>query len=150
MGPLGMIAPSFLVSMSVDTLAYASIPVNMSCMRRMIAELESCCPPLMAEPLDADEAEILAEVMRALADPARLRLVSLLAAEPGREACGCDLTQPLGLSQPTVSHHLKVLFEAGLLGRERRGRWVYYRLREDRLNTLREILAPAPAVPVSV
>jgi ArsR family transcriptional regulator len=116
-------------------------------MRTMIAELESCCPPLMAEPLDADEAQILAEVLRALADPARLRLVSLLAAEPGREACGCDLTQPLGLSQPTVSHHLKVLYEAGLLGRERRGRWVYYALREDRLASLRTILAPAP-VPV--
>jgi ArsR family transcriptional regulator, arsenate/arsenite/antimonite-responsive transcriptional repressor len=145
-----MIAPSFHVSMSVDTLADASIPVNISCMRRTIAELESCCPPLMAEPLDADEAEILAEVLRALADPARLRLVSLLAAEPGREACGCDLTQPLGLSQPTVSHHLKVLFEAGLLGRERRGRWVYYALREDRLASLRAILAPAPVVPLAV
>jgi ArsR family transcriptional regulator, arsenate/arsenite/antimonite-responsive transcriptional repressor len=135
---------SFLVSIGVDTLADASIPVNICSMRRMIAELEACCPPLMAEPLDADEAEILAEVLSALADPARLRLISLLAAEPGRKACGCDLTRPLGLSQPTVSHHLKVLYEAGLLGREQRGRWVYYALREDRLASLRTILAPVP------
>jgi ArsR family transcriptional regulator len=109
----------------------------------MIAELEDCCAPLTAAPLGADDAEVLADVLRALADPARLRLVSLLAAAPGGERCGCDLTEPLGLSQPTVSHHLKVLHEAGLLARERRGRWVYYALRQDRLAAIRSILSPA-------
>ena len=113
-------------------------------MKRMIAELEACCQPLLAAPLPADDAEVLAEVLRALADPARLRLVSLLAAAPDAECCGCDLTGPLGLSQPTVSHHLKVLHDAGLLSRERRGKWVYYALREDRLASLRTILAPSP------
>ena len=130
--------------MSVDTLSDTSIAVNMSSMKRMIAEFETCCQPLLAAPLEADDAEVLAEVLRALADPARLRLVSLLAAAPNAECCGCDLTEPLGLSQPTVSHHLKVLLEAGLLDRERRGRWVYYALREDRLAALRSILSPVP------
>jgi ArsR family transcriptional regulator len=109
----------------------------------MIAELDACCAPLTEAPLGADDAEVLAEVLRSLADPARLRLVSLLAAAPGGECCGCDLTEPLGLSQPTVSHHLKVLHEAGLLSRERRGRWVYYALRQDRLSSIRSILSPA-------
>jgi ArsR family transcriptional regulator len=109
----------------------------------MIAELDACCAPLTEAPLGVDDAEVLAEVLRALADPARLRLVSLLAAAPGGERCGCDLTGPLGLSQPTVSHHLKVLHEAGLLSRERRGRWVYYALRHDGLSSIRSILSPA-------
>ena len=123
--------------------------VNMCCMKRMIAELEACCAPLLTSPLEADDAEVLAEVLRALADPARLRLVSLLAAAPGGECCGCDLTEPLGLSQPTVSHHLKVMHDAGLLSRERRGKWVYYALREDRLAAIRSILSPDPQ-PISV
>ena len=130
--------------MNVDRLADTSMSVNMTCMRRMIAELDACCAPLTAAPLGADDAEILAGVLRALADPARLRLVSLLAAAPNAECCGCDLTGPLGLAQPTVSHHLKVLHEAGLLTRERRGRWVYYTLRPDRLAELRSILEPSP------
>ena len=119
--------------------------VNMTSMERIIAELGACCAPILTTPLGAAEAEVLSEVLRALADPARLRLVSLLAAAPGGERCGCDLTEPLGLSQPTVSHHLKVLHDAGLLSRERRGRWVYYALREDRLAAIRSILAPEPA-----
>jgi ArsR family transcriptional regulator len=116
-------------------------------MLRTIAEFETCCAPLMEAPLASEDAEVLAAVLGALADPARLRLVSLLAASPDGECCGCDLTEPLGLSQPTVSHHLKVLHDAGLLDRERRGRWVYYSLREDRLAALRTILAPVPATP---
>ena len=119
-------------------------------MLRTIAEFESCCAPLMEAPLASDDAEVLAAVLGALADPARLRLVSLLAASPDGERCGCDLTEPLGLSQPTVSHHLKVLHEAGLLDRERRGRWVYYSLREDRLAALRTILSPVPPAPADV
>lgn len=99
-----------------------------------------CCAPLLTEPLSADSAEHLAADLKALADPARLRLLSMIAAHPGQEACVCELIDPLGLSQPTVSHHLKVLEKAGLLGREQRGVWVYYRLIPARLALIREAL----------
>lgn len=117
-------------------------------MRRKIAEIEGCCPVLQ-EPLDADEADRLAGAMKVLADPARIRLLSLIASGPGGEACVCNLVEPLGLGQPTVSHHLRVLHEAGLLDRKRRGRWVYYRVRPERLEPIREALAPSPPVPLS-
>jgi ArsR family transcriptional regulator len=108
--------------------------------------VEACGPRLMEAPLARPEAERLAEAMRVLADPARLQLLSVIAASAGGEACVCNLTAPLGLSQPTVSHHLKLLHEAGLLDREQRGRWAYYRLRSERLRELHRALAsPAPA-----
>jgi ArsR family transcriptional regulator, arsenate/arsenite/antimonite-responsive transcriptional repressor len=93
------------------------------------------------------EAERLADAIGVLADPARLQLLSLIGAEPDGEACVCDLTEPLGLSQPTVSHHLKVLHRAGLLEREQRGRWAFYRLVPDRLAALQRVLPrePVPA-----
>ena len=100
-----------------------------------------CCPQVLAEPLEDAEAQRLAAALRVLADPARLRLLSLISAHPDREACVCDLTPSLGLSQPTVSHHLKVLVEAGLLGREQRGRWVYFRVLPEPLDLLRGALA---------
>lgn len=87
-----------------------------------------CCTPVTGTPVTADEAEVLARTLKALADPARLRLLSLIAAHDDREACVCDLTEPLGLSQPTVSHHLKVLTDAGFLTRDKRGAWAYYAL----------------------
>ncbi len=99
------------------------------------------CPPLLQGPLAQHEAERLSVVLKALADPARLRLVSLLQAQPGNEACVCHLTEPLGLSQPTVSHHLKVLLQAGLVEREQRGSWAYYRVDPMSLSALRELLA---------
>jgi ArsR family transcriptional regulator len=99
-----------------------------------------CCPPVLEQPLDEDEADLLARAFRVIADPARLRVLGLIAAYPGQEACVCYLTEPLGLSQPTVSHHLKVLHEAGLLERERRGKWVYYRLVPGTLRFLRDAL----------
>lgn len=110
-----------------------------------------CCPALLqSSPLTQNEAEQLAAAFRAIADPTRLRLISLLASSPGGEACVCDLVEPLGLSQPTVSHHLKLLYEAGLLTRDKRGLWVYYRLVPERLQMLRDALgAPAIAQPVS-
>ena len=83
----------------------------------------------------------LATAFKAIADPARLRLLSFIAAQPEAEACVCYLTAPLGLSQPTVSHHLKVLYDAGLLERERRGTWIYYRIVAERLAMLRDALA---------
>jgi ArsR family transcriptional regulator, arsenate/arsenite/antimonite-responsive transcriptional repressor len=100
-----------------------------------------CCPQLLAEPLDEAAAERLAAALRVLADPARLRLLSIIGANPEGEACVCTLTEPLGLSQPTVSHHLKVLAEAGLLGREQRGRWVFYWVLPEPLELLRGALA---------
>jgi ArsR family transcriptional regulator, arsenate/arsenite/antimonite-responsive transcriptional repressor len=105
-----------------------------------------CCPQVLAAPLDEQEATKLANALRVLADPARLRLLSIIGAHAQGEACVCNLTVPLGLSQPTVSHHLKVLTEAGLLGRERRGRWVYYRMLPEPIELLRGALAGAPGV----
>ncbi len=92
-----------------------------------------CCTPIAGAPLGAAEAADLARVLKALADPARLRLLSVIQAAAGGEACQCDLTAPVGLSQPTVSHHLKVLHEAGLVTREKRGSWAYYRAVPARL-----------------
>lgn len=100
------------------------------------------CAPVLHARLGKADAEELATAFRAIADPARLRLLSLIAAQPDGEACVCNLLKPLGLSQPTVSHHLKVLFDAGLLGREKRGSWVYYRVMPDRMAELRAVLAP--------
>lgn len=102
--------------------------------------METCCPPLLEGSLEREEAEGLARVLKVLADPARLQIVSMIAARG--DACVCHLTGPLGLSQPTVSHHLKVLHEAGLLEREQRGRWVHYRLAPEGLRAVREALAP--------
>src|SRR5688572_2151175 len=114
-------------------------------MRVTIPTME-CCPALLqSSPLTQAEAGQLAAAFRAIADPARLRLISLLASSPDGEACVCDLVEPLGLSQPTVSHHLKLLYEAGLLGREKRGLWVYYRLIPERLQVLRDALG-APRI----
>jgi ArsR family transcriptional regulator, arsenate/arsenite/antimonite-responsive transcriptional repressor len=96
----------------------------------------ACCPPLSAEPLSAEQAEQVAPQLKALAEPVRLRLMSLIASHPGGEACVCDLNEAFELSQPTISHHLKVLHEAGLLDREKRGVWVYYRARTQALASL--------------
>lgn len=102
----------------------------------------ACCPPLVAAPLSAEDADQLARRLKALADPARLRLVSLLLASEGQEACTCDVTEPLGLSQPTVSHHLKRLAEAGIVTGERRGVWTYYRVVPEALTALAAVLTP--------
>jgi ArsR family transcriptional regulator len=92
------------------------------------ADVAACCAPLTAGVLDTGRAERLAMVFKALADPARVKLVSLIAASDGGEACICDLTDPLGLSQPTVSHHMKLLVDSGLVSRDQRGKWAYYRV----------------------
>ncbi len=96
----------------------------------------ACCPPLSAGPLSEEQAEQIAALLRALAEPVRLRLMSLVASRQGGEACVCELNDAFDLSQPTISHHLKVLHEAGLLDREKRGVWVYYRARLEELATL--------------
>ncbi|WP_125775530.1 ArsR/SmtB family transcription factor [Antribacter gilvus] len=104
-----------------------------------------CCAPLVREVLDPAAATETARAFKALADPARLQLLSIVAAHEGGEACVCDLTEPLGLSQPTVSHHLKILVEAGLLVREQRGRWAYYSLVPAGLGRLGALLTDAAA-----
>lgn len=103
----------------------------------------TCCAPLVQEPLGQSDAEHLAATLKALADPARLRLLSIVASSEGEEACVCDLIEPIGLSQPTVSHHLKVLTEAGFLSRSKRGTWAYYRLVPGSLLRVSTLLATA-------
>jgi ArsR family transcriptional regulator, arsenate/arsenite/antimonite-responsive transcriptional repressor len=117
---------------------------------RNLPVLECCPAVLQPDLLTQVEAEQLAAAFRVIADAARLRLLNLIASSPNGEACVCDLVEPLGLSQPTVSHHLKLLHEAGLLDRDKRGLWVYYRLVPARLQLLRDALsAPSNLQPVT-
>ena len=95
-----------------------------------------CAPTSLDQPMDRDRAEELARHLKALADPARLQLISMLRSAASHEACVCDLTGPLGLSQPTVSHHLRILSDAGFVTRERRGTWSYYSVNPDALEQL--------------
>ena len=108
---------------------------------KKVATLEAaCCTPLLAEPLDEDDAAVLAASFKALADPVRLRLLSLIAAAPDGTACSCDLEEPVGKTQSTVSHHLSVLAEAGLITKEKVGRWVNCSVVPERLAQLRDVL----------
>ena len=100
----------------------------------------ACCAPLTEAPISAEDAELAAHVFKALADPARVRLLSMIAAGDPDGTCVCDLNEAVDLAQPTVSHHLKVMLDAGLLERERRASWAYYRLRPGVLQTLATIL----------
>jgi ArsR family transcriptional regulator len=111
-----------------------------------IADVTACCAPLTASALGEDDATRLAGALKAVADPTRLRLLSLIASSPDGEVCVCDLTAPLGLTQPTISHHLKVMTGAGLLEREKRGVWAYYRIVPEALSNLAGLFA----TPVSV
>jgi ArsR family transcriptional regulator len=112
------------------------------------AVVEACAIPLVREPIGESVAEGLAQVFKALGDPVRLRLVSLIGAHAGGEVCVCDLTDAFELSQPTISHHLKVLREAGIITSERRGTWVYYRLEPAALARMAVLLSiPAETVP---
>ena len=105
-------------------------------------DLGACCSPVTGGTLDVEAAERLARMFKALGDPTRVRLLSLIAANPGAEACICDLTDPVGLSQPTVSHHMKQLTDAGLVTREQRGRWAFYRVVDTTLASLSQALQP--------
>jgi ArsR family transcriptional regulator, arsenate/arsenite/antimonite-responsive transcriptional repressor len=109
--------------------------------RTTLPLLTDCCTPVVRQVIQRDEAATLAAGFKALSDPARLRLISLVAAHTDQEACVCDLTDPVGLSQPTVSHHLKLLVGAGILSREQRGKWAYYKLVPDTLNALAGLIA---------
>jgi ArsR family transcriptional regulator, arsenate/arsenite/antimonite-responsive transcriptional repressor len=123
----------------IGSLRPSSITVNIHVVKP-IATLTASCPPLLAGPLETQVADDLAAALRVLADPARLRLLSLIQAQPAGEACVCHLTEPLGLSQPTVSHHLKVLRQAGLVEREQRGSWAFYRVVPGQLRALAELI----------
>ena len=104
--------------------------------------LEACCALVVGEVMKPAEAEALSGSLKAIADPVRLQLISLVAAHEDAEACVCDLTEPVGLSQPTVSHHLKILVDAGILIREQRGKWAYYRLVPDALHGIARLITP--------
>jgi len=112
----------------------------MSPVRDLIPVDALCCPPVTATVLDEAAAVELASVLKALADPVRLRLVSLIAAAPTGELCACDLPALLDRTQPTVSHHLTQLVRAGLIGREQRGKWAWFRIRPDAFAALRAAL----------
>jgi ArsR family transcriptional regulator len=119
-----------------------------SCQHRQMSKSQllpldavACCSPLASQPLTAKQAAEIAPLLKALADPVRLRLLSLVASHEGGEACVCDLNDAFELSQPTVSHHLKVLHEVGLVDREKRGVWVYYRVRRDALASLAAMIS---------
>lgn len=130
--------------MMIDTLPDQSTPVNM-----FVMSDELCCPPLFSAALDEDDAVELATVLKVLADPVRLRLVSMIATAPDGEVCACDLPAVLGRSQPTVSHHLSQLVKARLVDREQRGRWAWFRLRDGRLRAVVAALSvPAAAPPI--
>lgn len=101
-----------------------------------------CCPPMFQAPITEHQAAELADVLKALADPARLRLVSIIASSPNGEACACDLSEPLARSQPTVSHHLSQLVRAGIVTREQRGKWAWFRVDSERVATVCECLSP--------
>ncbi|MFB7755990.1 ArsR/SmtB family transcription factor [Streptomyces sp. NPDC056121] len=111
-------------------------------------EAEACCPGLLTAPLDEDQAVELAKVFKALGDPVRLRLLSMIASQAGGEVCVCDLTPAFDLSQPTISHHLKLLRQAGLIDCERRGTWVYYWLLPETTDRLAGILARPAGTPL--
>ena len=105
-----------------------------------IRDVAACCSPITREAMTEANAAALGSSLRALADPARLRILSMVAAHEDAEACVCDLTEPLGLGQPTVSHHLKILVDAGFLTRSKRGTWAYYRLNPGALDSIAELL----------
>lgn len=129
-----------VISIDVNLWQTADVP-TVAVTRVDLPLLTDCCSPVVRQVISPAEAEVLAAGFKALADPTRLRLVSLVAAHADAEACVCDLTDPVGLSQPTVSHHLKILVDAGILTREQRGRWAYYRLVPATLNTLSALIA---------
>jgi ArsR family transcriptional regulator len=116
--------------------------MSMSALTLTPVETVACCSPLTREPLSAEQAEQVAPLLKALADPVRLRLLSLVASHENGEACVCDLTDAFDLSQPTISHHLKVLHEVGLLDRSKRGVWVFYAVRRDAMADLATLIGP--------
>ncbi|NPC41562.1 helix-turn-helix transcriptional regulator [Nocardioides sp. zg-1230] len=129
------------IAPDIDICQYRG--VSKSALTLTPVETVACCSPLVREPLPSEQAERVAPLFKALADPVRLRLVSIVAGSEGGEACVCDLNDAFDLSQPTISHHLKVLHEAGLLDRTKRGVWVYYAVRREVLADLAALVGGA-------
>jgi ArsR family transcriptional regulator len=128
----------FEIAMDIDVRQHRC--VSKSLLQLTPVETVACCSPLTSTPLTSEQAERIAPLLKALADPVRLRLLSLVAAHDGGEACVCDLNEAFDLSQPTISHHLKVLHEIGLLSRAKRGTWVYYSVRTEALTDLAALI----------
>lgn len=142
-GTVGWSHGWLVISMTVDTLALrfdrCQYVLVTSETRRSLADAP-CCTPLSRAPLDEHEAAELAELLKAIADPVRLRLVSIVATADTGEVCACDLPGLVDRTQPTVSHHLSLLVKAGILEREQRGKWAWFRLRPERLASLAAVL----------
>ena len=132
-----MVIDIYLAS-DIDICQY--LPVSKSLIELTPVETVACCSPLVQEPLSANQAEKVAPLLKALADPVRLRMMSLIASCAGQEACVCDLNDAFDLSQPTISHHLKVLHDVGLLDRSKRGVWVFYKAKPEALADLAALL----------
>jgi len=129
----------------IDSCQYRCVSNSLSVAVISPVETAACCAPLTAQPLTMEQAGQVAPLLKALADPVRLRLLSLVASHDGGEACVCDLNDAFELSQPTISHHMKVLHEAGLVDRDKRGVWVYYRVRPQALASLAALIGcPVP------
>jgi ArsR family transcriptional regulator len=120
--------------------------LNQKLLPVVAADDRECCAPLACEPLSAGGADDLASLFKAVADPMRLRLLSLIACHDGGESCVCDLTAAFDVTAPTISYHLKILREAGLISSERRGTWVYYRINPQVMARMSEVLVPQPAM----
>ena len=135
-----------VLSMLVNKWQHGDMPTAARTSPGSLTVLQGCCSPVTGQLLSQADAETMAGALKALADPARLRLISIIAASDTGEVCVCDFTGPIGLSQPTVSHHLKILVDAGLLTREQRGRWAYYRLVPDALDAMSRLIATPTAV----
>src|SRR5690242_6454478 len=131
------------VAPDIDVCQYRRMPKSL--LELTPVEAVACCSPVTREPLSAEAAERIAPLVKAIADPVRLRLLSLVASHADGEACVCDLNDAFDLSQPTISHHLKLLHEAGLLDREKRGVWVYYRVDAAALGDLAALLGGVTA-----
>jgi ArsR family transcriptional regulator len=128
--------------MDIDSCQYRRMSNSLTLLTP--ADSAACCSPLSAEPLTMEQAEQVVPLMKALADPVRLRLMSLVASHDGGEACVCDLNDAFDLSQPTISHHMKVLYEAGLVDRDKRGVWVYYKARPQTLAAIGAMIGCTP------
>ena len=138
------VSGSTTLPLRIDVCQYSSVSKSLLPVLSPV-ETVACCSPLSREPLSAQAAERIAPLLKALADPVRLRLVSLIAASAGGEACVCDLNAAFDLTQATISHHLKVLHSAGILDREKRGVWVYYAVRPEALSAVATLFT-APAL----
>jgi ArsR family transcriptional regulator, arsenate/arsenite/antimonite-responsive transcriptional repressor len=145
-----MASPAVSMNFDLTIFATISMDVNMAYAGGVstitllpVIDVAACCSPLTREPISVEQAVDLARSLKALADPTRLRLVSIVAAADGGEVCACDLTGPTGLGQPTVSHHLKILTEAGFFKRTQRGTWAYFSLVPGALDSVGNLLLTA-------